>query len=62
MKTGGIVMARDKYDPYWMVIGRYVGKTQYGHEIELPSKKRKTYNHVEPLDIDRYFEERFEEN
>ena len=49
MQVGDLVMARDKYDPYWMAIGKYVGKTRYGHEIEFPSKKRKTEWILKPI-------------
>jgi hypothetical protein len=62
MNKGEVVMARDKYDPYWMTIGKYLGKALRRHEIELPSRKILTYDHVEPLDLDKYFTQRFKEN
>ena len=53
-------MVRDKHDPYWMDIGEFVKHTPYGtYEIRKPSGKLYTWKYCEPLDLYKYFTQRF---
>ena len=58
---GAVVMVRDRHDPYWMDIGEFVKHTPYGtYEIRKPSGKLYTWKYCEPLDLNKYFTQRFE--
>lgn len=60
IKPGDVVMVRDKYDPYWQSIGKFIEEDEHGRYIVQHTPYcSKSWRYVELFDVDHYFDDRF---
>lgn len=59
---GAVVMVRDKHDGCWVDIGLYEGQLDNGQfDIKHSSGEICQWHYCEPLHLDKFFTQRFEE-